>query len=92
MMGVSYVEFWNLSPRDLHPIIKAFELKQEFEDKARWEQGIYIRLAIVSAMSKDAKYPERNFYHKQKERQQQDIIKERFLRDMAKINSHFKEG
>lgn len=91
-MGVSYGEFWDLSPRDLKPIIRAFGVKQDMDDKARWEQGLYIKLAIGSSLSKDNKYPQNPFYHKADERSPQDIIKERFMRDMAKINSHFKEG
>lgn len=90
-MGVSYWEFWDLSPRTLSPFIKAFELKRNADDMARWEQGLYIRLAIASVMSKESKYPDKPF-SRQTAIDPDELIKQRLLAHVAKINSRFKEG
>ena len=90
-MGVSYWDFWDLSPRTLHPFIKAFELSREYEDVARWEQGLYIRLAMASVQHKDNKYPEKPF-SKHKAIDPDEVIKQRLMAHVAKINSRFKEG
>lgn len=92
-MGVRYDEFWDLSPRTLQPFIKAFELKTELEDRARWEQGLYIRLAIQSSLSDKVKYPDKNLYNKDMTNPQNKMeqIKEKFLRNMEIINMKMKE-
>jgi hypothetical protein len=59
MIGVDYDLFWTLNPKSLSPFVKAFSLKQKYDDAIAWSQGIYIRMAIGSCLSKNTKYPEK---------------------------------
>jgi len=87
MIGVDYEQFWILNPRKLEPFIKAFSLKQEYDDRMAWLQGDYIRMAIASSMSKKVKYPKRpRTMDKMSPEEKQRQIKERFLDTMSKIN------
>lgn len=61
MIGVDYELFWNLNPKSLSPFIKAFSLKQKYDDYTLWLQGKYIQMAIASTMNKNAKYPPKPF-------------------------------
>lgn len=90
-MGVDYLEFWKLNPKTILPFYKAFELELKLRDRMNWNLGQYISLAIASVFSKDAKYPDTPFsevVHKS----QQEIIQERFLKDMNRINNQFRKG
>lgn len=58
MMGVEYDLFWTLNPKSLTPFIRAFELKNEYEDRLMWQNGLYVRMAIATLFDKKAKYPE----------------------------------
>lgn len=57
MIGVDYDLFWTLNPKSLSPFIKAFELKQKYDDASAWRSGMYIRMAIGSVLAKGNKYP-----------------------------------
>jgi hypothetical protein len=57
MIGVQYELFWTLDPKSLAPFIKAFVLKQKYDDTCSWQLGMYIQQAIVACFSKSAKYP-----------------------------------
>lgn len=57
MIGVSYELFWTLDPKSLAPFVKAFALKQKYDDVCNWQLGIYIQQAIAACFNKSAKYP-----------------------------------
>lgn len=59
MIGVDYELFWTLNPRSLQPFIRAFELRQEYDNNQAWLNGLYIKMAIASSLSKDTKYPKK---------------------------------
>jgi len=90
MIGVPYELFWELDPNSLAPFVKAFEFKQRYDDKISWQQGAYIRMAIVSALNKNAKYPNKpllNLEQHISDEEKQQLIKERFMRHAKAINS-----
>lgn len=96
MIGVNYDLFWTLNPKSLSPFIKAFSLKEKYDDRMAWHSGLYIKMAIASALSKDNKYPSTPILgqklvltDEEKMERFKQIMKER----MSIINSRFeKEG
>lgn len=93
MMGVDYELFWTLNPNSLTPFVKAFELKQKYEDVISWREGLYIRMAIVSCLDKNAKYPKKPMldnvdFSKRKESPQEEL-KRKFLERMEILNTRF---
>jgi len=97
MMGVAYDLFWTLNPKSLKPFIKAFSLKQKYDDMLAWQSGHYIRLAIGSSMNKSIKYPtspllegkvkkEMTLEEKRKE------MKDKMMGRMNLINKKFGKG
>lgn len=94
-MGVDYDLFWKLNPKSLKPFVKAFELKQKYDDEMNWMQGLYIRHAIASAMNKKAEYPKQpigyNVSKKTKPINNGNEIREKFLTQMKVINNRFKK-
>ena len=100
MMGVNYDLFWTLNPKSLSPFIRAFELKQEYDDTMLWQSGLYIRLAIASLLDKSVKYPTKPLSSSSKvvdekmiEDKKMNNIKESFMTHMVLINNNFtKEG
>lgn len=93
MIGVDYKQFWKLNPRTLDPFVKAFSLRQEYDDFNAWRQGKYIRMAIVSSLNKDAKYPEKPIGVPKKKTPEeiQEEIRKRFEIRMIQINAMIKE-
>jgi len=92
MIGVDYDLFWVLNPKSLSPFIKAFRLKQEYDDVVSWRNGMYIKLAITSSFNKNSKYPEHPLLSKPKIKEEsQEVIMDRFLRHMNLINSKFRK-
>ena len=91
MMGVDYELFWTLNPKSLSPFNKAFDLKQKYDDGISWQNGYYIRMAIASAMSKEAKYPTRPLSTKdvQKVEMSSEEIKRKFMTQANLINAKF---
>ena len=87
-MGVDYDLFWTLNPKSLQPFIKAFSIKQKFDDSLAWTQGLYIQMAISSVMSKDYKYPSEPLSSKKKITKQ-EVIQNRFKTQMEIINARF---
>lgn len=49
-MGVSYDDFWKLTPRKLNVIIEGYKLKRKVEDEKQWYLGGYIFEAVSVAM------------------------------------------
>lgn len=94
MIGVDYDLFWTLNPKSLEPFVKAFELKQKYDDMISWTNGLYVRMAIVSSLTKDAKYPKSPLSSLTNEPEVMDaeIIKAKMFRQMKLVNSQFGEG
>lgn len=89
MLGVSYNDFWEMTPKELKPFVKAFSLRQELMDVNMWTQGAYIRLAIASCFNKQIKYPVKPIGSKPKV-ETMESIKEKFLRRAEQLNSRFR--
>lgn len=51
--------FWDYNPKTLLMQSKAFKLKQDEIRANLWLQGLYFKMAIVSAFDKDISYPEK---------------------------------
>lgn len=96
MIGVDYDLFWTLNPKSMKPFVKAFELKQEHENQIAWLQGMYIRLAIISAFNKESKYPNKPLTDEKKKAKPKlspaEEIKQKMFRQMQIINSRFEKG
>lgn len=90
MIGVDYDLFWTLNPKLLAPFIKAFSLRQEYDNAMAWTNGMYIRLAIASSFDKNTKYPNRPIGKEPKEVTQEEI-RLRFLDRMKVLNSRFRK-
>lgn len=92
MIGVDYDTFWRLNPKSLSPFIKAFTLKYEYDDRKNWELGLYIKMAVASSFSKDAKYPSKPFSESNMPPEKaQESIKRKFMHKMNELNSRFRE-
>lgn len=90
-IGVDYSLFWTLTPRTIKPFYEAFFLRQKYDDAMMWQQGAYIRLAIASTLSKNAKYPKIPNLSVEKPIDKGAEIKNKFLARMNEINARFKE-
>ena len=90
MIGVDYDLFWTLNPKSLQPFVKAFSLKQKYDDAYLWSLGAYVRVAVASVLSKSANYPT-SPYGEQSKEVTMESIKDRFLRQSSKINSKFRK-
>lgn len=96
MIGVDYDLFWELNPKSLSPFIKAFKLKQNYDDSMNWSLGRYFQVAVASVLSKETKYPSEPFManvdkdkNEDKETQQemsQAMLKERIMNHVMLIN------
>lgn len=93
MIGVDYELFWTLNPKSLSAFIKAFSLKQKYDDAMAWQAGMYIKLAIASSLGKDNKYPKKPFLENESEQKpmSQEEIKRRFMIHAQLINSKFRK-
>lgn len=49
-MGVSYSEFWHLTPIKLGYIVKGFSISQKRKDEEMWRMGIYVQSAVICAI------------------------------------------
>jgi hypothetical protein len=88
MIGVDYDLFWKLNPKSLEPFIKAFSLKQKYDDTVAWYSGMYVKMAIASSFNKSAKYPSVPMTSEKVEYEMpQEVIKSRFLKHMEAINA-----
>lgn len=50
VMGVSEEKFWDSTPKELAPYIKAYEIKQKAKDSDMWKMGIYVLSAVQTAV------------------------------------------
>ena len=50
VMGVSEEKFWDSTPEELKPYIKAHEIKQKAKDSDMWQMGIYVLSAVQTAV------------------------------------------
>ena len=62
-IGIPYETFWKLNPKLIKPFAKVFKDKKEEEREiinyTAWLNGIYIRDAIGSCLSKNGHYPDK---------------------------------
>lgn len=93
MMGVEYDLFWTLNPKSLSPFVKAFNLQQKYDDWLAWQNGLYVKMAIGSSLSKDNKYPELPLLEERKKPTvpKVNLMKEVMMERMMIINSRFSE-
>jgi hypothetical protein len=94
MMGVDYELFWKLNPKSLSPFVKAFSLKQKYQDTMAWQSGQYIKLAITSSFNKESKYPNKPFMSVEKEKPavcDSEAIKSRMFSQMEILNKRFRK-
>lgn len=91
MMGVDYDLFWTLNPKSLIPFVKAFNLKQEYDDAMAWKSGTYVRMAIASCLDKNIKYPKKPLMsdYKNDKPMSSDEIKKRVMAHAELINTKF---
>lgn len=50
-MGVSYEDFWNLTPRAINVILESYKLRRKIEDEQQWMLGGYVCSAVSVALS-----------------------------------------
>lgn len=100
-LGVNYNQFWEMTPKDLIPFVKAFSLERKNEDIKAWQLGCYIKLAIVSSMEKSVKYPNSPIFSKEPEKEKpkeltdeekMNRIKQNFLNHAMMVNNKFRQG
>lgn len=91
MIGVDYDLFWTLNPKSLTPFVKAFSMKQELNDAQMWNMGIYVRMAVASAMNKSVRYPVKPYGIKKEQEMDSATIKEKFLQRAKEINARFRK-
>lgn len=64
-MGVSYKEFWTLTPRTLKVIIEGYKVSRKVDDEKNWYLGGYIfeavSIAIGNALRKKNQKPNSYF-------------------------------
>ena len=97
VMGVDHDVFWTMNPTSLLPYTKAFSLKRKYADEDSWRNGLYVLMAIATAMDKKAKYPKMPLSHKADlehdkealEIRKMKAIKQTVLERMAVINNRF---
>lgn len=93
MMGVDYDLFWTLNPKSLSPFVRAFEMKRKYDDEMTWRQGVYIKMAIASAMDKGNKYPQKPFSYENENRDMTpQQIKEKMMATAEIINNRLGKG
>lgn len=59
LYGMGYDEFWNSSLDRLHDYWQMYQFNIERRNQELWLQGMYIREAVASCLSKQAKYPDK---------------------------------
>lgn len=93
MIGVDYELFWELNPKTLAPFIKAFSLKQKYDDTVAWQHGYYVLSAIACSFGKNKKYPDAPVFSKEvineDSEKRAQILKQRFMKHAQLLNSKF---
>lgn len=92
-MGVEYDLFWTLNPKSLDPFVKAFSMKQKYDNICSWRDGLYIRMAMASILDKSVSYPSKPMGEEveltPQERSLQ--IRQKVMERMIVVNSRFEE-
>ena len=52
VIGVSEEKFWDSTPEELKPYLKAYELKKKEKDNDMWQMGIYVMSAVQAVVQK----------------------------------------
>lgn len=58
-IGVPYELFGKLNPKKLEPFRDAFKITQDEARANLWLQGLYFKMAVVSAFNKEVEYPDK---------------------------------
>lgn len=91
MIGVDYNLFWELNPKTLYPFVKAFHLKQKYDDMVAWQHGFYVMKAISCNFSKQEKYPQKpvfvNDIKQPTPEEKQKQMRDRFLAHAKALNA-----
>ena len=74
-LGVPEDKFWDSTPSDLKPYIKAYEVRQEIIDFEAWLYGLYNftahSVALANSFGKGKhEYPEEPFFQSKHEKQE----------------------
>lgn len=92
-LGVSYDEYWHGDYTRLPYYRKAYALKREEKNQQLWLQGLYFRIAVLSAFTEDTKYPdeplpitEDAFKEQEERRKQTEIDNARAYMEVAMHN------
>jgi hypothetical protein len=59
VMKVPYELFGKLNPKKLEPFRDALQITQDEARASLWLQGLYFKIAVVSALNKDVEYPDK---------------------------------
>lgn len=94
MIGVDYDLFWNLNPKSLKPFVKAFDLRESYDNMRSWRDGLYIRMAVASLLDKKSTYPKRPLDMNGVEGKVSpaEEIRNKMLLRMKILNSRFRKG
>lgn len=78
-IGVSEEKFWDSTPYDLEPYMKAYKLKRKVADVEAWQFNMYTMCAVQTAVANvlvgkksKAKYLEEPFSQTSEKRKQED--------------------
>lgn len=81
-MGVSYFEFWQLTPKVLLMISKAYEEQMSIAMDLVWLQGLYNQYAYASTQTNKIKYPREPFHRKRKTHDENGYITDEHAKEL----------
>lgn len=95
--GISYKDFWDMTPKAIAVYRKVFEEKQQEEydriNYKSWLSGMYVMNAIAACIDKKAKYPENLLSSKQSKNEElPDISAIKFGEWANAFNKNRKDG
>lgn len=76
-MGISYEEFWSLTPRKINVIIEGYKLRRKVEDEKQWLLGGYMFEAVSIALG--------NAFRKKNQKQKSyfELVKKSFMSELS---------
>lgn len=76
-MGISYEEFWSLTPRKIKVIIEGYKLTRKVEDEKQWLLGGYMFEAVSIALG--------NAFRKKNQKQKTyfELVKKSFMSELS---------
>ena len=84
-MGISYDEFWSLTPRTLNVCLEGYKLRRKIEDEKSWLLGGYVFDAVSLAVN--------NSFRKkgQKAKSYFEVVDKPFLKELAQNSGEITE-